>query len=352
MRSGSLPIRFMSKFAATVVVAICVLTGYAMPGWAAPREIAITATTTTLAVNPSGSLVAGERITLTATVAAVSGTVVPTGSVTFADPKGGSVTEPLDSTGKAVYSGVVPPGGTYSVFAAYNGAAGFGRSESATITKTVGSASFSELTVSGTAVVFDPDSVLTPSELASLSVNYTGGTLSATPAVKALSFAASAGQTISISASGLINCCNSTPNSPPDGYLPDVDIASLGSISGYGGPGFALLAVFTNGSPTGPAPASYDYSGGTGASSFAPVLNQVFYLGDGLTGTGSGSVQSFVVPGDATELWLGVADTLEYGLGSPSGYGDNTGSFTVSGALASSEVAAQVKQRGEPRQVR
>jgi hypothetical protein len=198
------------------------------------------------------------------------------------------------------------------------------------------SASFGPASVPGTSVVFDPDNVLSAEELSALSANLSGGDLSATPAVKAIQFHSAPGQRITISASGDIDCCDGTPNTGPDGYLPDVGITSLGSISGYGGPGFALLAVFTDGNPTGAAPPSYDYSGGTAQSAFAPLLNQAFFIGDGLTGADSGNIQSFFVPEGATELWLGIADTYVNGSGPPGGYGDNTGSFVVSGRLFSS----------------
>ena len=92
--------------------------------------------------------------------------------------------------------------------------------------------------------------------------------------------------------------------------------------------------MFTNGSPTGSAPASFNYSGGLSQSSFSPLLDQVFFIGDGLTGTGSGSTQSFAVPSTATELWLGFADAFAFG-GAPGFYGDNPGSLSVSGTLSS-----------------
>jgi hypothetical protein len=63
------------------------------------------------------------------------------------------------------------------------------------------------------------------------------------------------------------------------------------------------------------------------------VLNQVFFIGDGLTGTGSGSRQTFNVPADATELWLGYVDGGGY-EGPPADYGDNVGSLSVTGTLA------------------
>jgi hypothetical protein len=67
------------------------------------------------------------------------------------------------------------------------------------------------------------------------------------------------------------------------------------------------------------------------------MLSQVFFVGDGLTGTdavnvGSGSTQTFQVPTGATRLFLGFADAFNnfdsIGTG-PGAYGDNTGSLSV-----------------------
>jgi hypothetical protein len=52
-------------------------------------------------------------------------------------------------------------------------------------------------------------------------------------------------------------------------------------------------------------------------------LNQVFFIGDGLTGNGTGTVQQFVIPAGATRLYLGSAD------GAGANY-NNSGSFSVS----------------------
>jgi hypothetical protein len=85
-----------------------------------------------------------------------------------------------------------------------------------------------------------------------------------------------------------------------------------------------LVGVFLDDSePTNPAPASLDFSDdaiGHSFSSLAPQLRQVFFIGDGLTGTGSGSEQVFVVPPTATRLYLGIPDVY---------YDDNSGSFVA-----------------------
>jgi hypothetical protein len=61
---------------------------------------------------------------------------------------------------------------------------------------------------------------------------------------------------------------------------------------------------------------------------YSPALNQPFFIGDGLTGAGFGSVQTFHVLDDATRLYLGFADAFFF-QGLPGWYDDNTGSFTA-----------------------
>jgi hypothetical protein len=111
-----------------------VATRLVIPSASAPATVA---TTTTLTINPNANLITGEPITLTAVVKPVSGTAIPTGSVTFDDPMVGTIAVPLDSTGTAVYKTVVPAPGNDSVFASYSGAKGFLASVSGTITQLV-----------------------------------------------------------------------------------------------------------------------------------------------------------------------------------------------------------------------
>ncbi|MDA8260527.1 MAG: PEP-CTERM sorting domain-containing protein [Betaproteobacteria bacterium] len=90
--------------------------------------------------------------------------------------------------------------------------------------------------------------------------------------------------------------------------------------------------------PTGAHPESLDFTTGALGISFAslsPTLRQTFFIGDGLTGTGSGSSQSFFVPAGATRLVLGVLDSV-LPLNSHPGaaYYNNTGAFTVGYDLA------------------
>jgi hypothetical protein len=90
----------------------------------------------------------------------------------------------------------------------------------------------------------------------------------------------------------------------------------------------ALVGVFLGvASPTGgPTPAALDFSGGLNFTSLAPLIGQIFFIGDGLTSDTaiadfSGTVQSFIVPTGATRLYLGTSDGF--------GWYNNNGSFSV-----------------------
>jgi sugar lactone lactonase YvrE len=184
-------------------------------------------------------------------------------------------------------------------------------------------ASVPNLTVLGTSIIMDPDNVFSPSMLSQY-----GGT----PATLALRFTAQSGLFMTFTATGKIACCT-TIDIGPDGQSGSFTMPSVGSISGFTNPtGWPLVGVFTNGNPSGSAPAAFNYtSAGDSQLSYSPLLDQIFFIGDGLTGTGTGSVQTFYVPAGATELWLGIADVS--GSGTPGSYGDNPGSFIVSATL-------------------
>jgi len=183
---------------------------------------------------------------------------------------------------------------------------------------------FGPISVPGTSVIFDPDNVISPSHLAKM-----GGTA----AVQALTFTAGSDQTFTFSATGLVGCCG-TADIGPDGYQGNSAIYKLKSISGFRAPRtLPLVGVFTDGTPEGAAPPAYNYKKGVKRQTFSPQLNQVFFIGDGLTGTGKGSTQTFNVPATATELWLGFADAPGF-HGLPGAYGDNPGSLAVSGTLS------------------
>jgi hypothetical protein len=133
------------------------------------------------------------------------------------------------------------------------------------------------------------------------------------------------GSTITWSAFGLVA---NGPTQFPAG--PNGDIANVngyGLLSHDGGaennisdilnvPVDALVGVFLGaGVPAGTAPSPLDFSIiGLNYTSLAPVVDQVFYMGDG-------STESLTVPTGATRLFLGTMD----------GYGwyNNPGAFTV-----------------------
>jgi hypothetical protein len=58
-------------------------------------------------------------------------------------------------------------------------------------------------------------------------------------------------------------------------------------------------------------------------------------IGDGRTP--SGELQTFIVPDDATRLYLGFADGFRFG-GFPSTYGDDHGALSVTAAIETTAV--------------
>jgi hypothetical protein len=102
-------------------------------------------------------------------------------------------------------------------------------------------------------------------------------------------------------------------------------------ISGISGP-FAgwLVGVFeTDTEPTDPPPASLDFNTiDINFTMLSPAINQLFFIGDALSGHGSGSVQQFAVPENATRLFLGISDAPGY-HGAAGAYDDNAGSFVA-----------------------
>lgn len=115
------------------------------------------------------------------------------------------------------------------------------------------------------------------------------------------------------------------------------------SISGIQAPVDGFLAgVFESGAPQGDPPATLDFATiGTNFPSLSPLLQQLFFIGDGLTGDGTGSVQVFYVPSGATDLYLGIPDACFYN-GSPSCYYDNIGDLIVSYAISTASGSPRI----------
>ncbi|MBX5497277.1 MAG: PEP-CTERM sorting domain-containing protein [Bryobacteraceae bacterium] len=106
----------------------------------------------------------------------------------------------------------------------------------------------------------------------------------------------------------------------------DTKMEAQNNLSGIEVPnGLFLAGVFLGPNlPPGPPPATWVYSP---FNVLTPLLAQVFFIGDGLTGTGTGDVQQFVVPAGATRLFLGFVDGNNSWAfqGLNSHYGDNGG---------------------------
>jgi hypothetical protein len=146
------------------------------------------------------------------------------------------------------------------------------------------------------------------------------------------------GQVLTFSSvTGMVNITDPIPslNFGPDGghgLAINMNISAAAGLSGIQSFNTSFLAgVFLNGHEGDPghtAPATVDFSSNYNFTSLSPLDDQVFFIGDGLTGTGSGSVQVFNVPSDATFLVLGITDANGY-IGAPGAYFDNAGSFTA-----------------------
>lgn len=144
------------------------------------------------------------------------------------------------------------------------------------------------------------------------------------PGVSAVRFAGATGS--------VLYCGSCGPASGADGALFGFSLDSFGGLSGIVSQGRArhLSGVFLgDDEPVDPAPARLvfnDYS----FASLSPQLRQGFFVGDGLTGTGTGATQVFVPPAGATRLFLGFYDSANT---LPGWYDDNSGSISISVAI-------------------
>jgi hypothetical protein len=152
------------------------------------------------------------------------------------------------------------------------------------------------------------------------------------------------------SVTGGVSCADNNPTNPPDGggcAGALTSVSSLGGISGIVANGRTnfLVGVFLAGAQPATAPSALTFGGGGidfGFTTLSPAIGQVFFIGDGRTGTGTGAIQQFLVPSTATQLYLGIADAASF-QGAPGFYGDNTGAFT-----ASYSISAAVSSVPEP----
>ena len=143
------------------------------------------------------------------------------------------------------------------------------------------------------------------------------------------------------SVTGMVGCNFVITNGPDGTCWPGVNttVTSYGGLSGIDvdHANMFLVGVFLGpAAPSGPGPSVLKYNYGTVGSlstadaSFSPQLDQVFFIGDGLTGTGTGQKQDFDVTAGADRLYLGFADSFD---SVPSYYADDVGSLTATFAI-------------------
>lgn len=136
------------------------------------------------------------------------------------------------------------------------------------------------------------------------------------PANSPIGISVIAGHILTFSASGTTSVDGSCFVSNADGgcYTDEFGFSPgpANGISLAHVPSDGLVGVFVGAAgPSGPTPAALDFTGANASFlSLAPVLDQQFFIGDGLTGTGTGSVQQFLVPTGATTLYLAVSDSV------------------------------------------
>jgi len=176
-----------------------------------------------------------------------------------------------------------------------------------------------------------------------------GDSVPAQSPVQVQGLALTPGTQLTFTVTGSVSYLLGTPPvDPPDGSFFFKTAGANGTpssngISAMNAPVNALVGVFLgDGLPTasGPPPGLDFSQSGLGMSfpSLAPALKQVFFIGDGLTGNGTGAAQQFVVPVGATRLFLGSVDGI--------GWFTNSGAFSVqvtsSGTAAGGPLAAAV----------
>jgi hypothetical protein len=107
----------------------------------------------------------------------------------------------------------------------------------------------------------------------------------------------------------------------------------------------ALVGVFLNDlnpeNATPPSTINFNAPRATSLKMLSPALGQVFFIGDGLTRTGTGTIQTFQAPSGATRLFLGVPDAIN-ASGPPGAYDDNSGAFTITVSVVVPEPCSLV----------
>lgn len=168
---------------------------------------------------------------------------------------------------------------------------------------------------------------------------YDDGSDGAAPRV--YTFSAFPGQTITFSSVTGTWDCGTPPLYGPDGSTTSTcltrNVNPVGAFAGYASTDFtgALVGMFLEDQLPAAAPPNLRFYvsnaslGGTRTSfnTLHPKIGQVFFVGDGLTGTDAGAAQVFDVPETATHLYLGYVSSC--GNTVPGCYATNSGSLSV-----------------------
>jgi hypothetical protein len=128
--------------------------------------------------------------------------------------------------------------------------------------------------------------------------------LSQFPGAVSLSFVASGGTSQDSNT-------NSYPLVGPDGTSSSYSAPPVFDLSGLEGTFSSLVGAFLDSHATLPPPPRLRFVTQVEKSfaTLSPLVQQVFFIGDGLTGQGTGQPQSFAVPAGADKLYLGLLDT-------------------------------------------
>ncbi|MCC6243203.1 MAG: PEP-CTERM sorting domain-containing protein [Gemmatimonadaceae bacterium] len=140
------------------------------------------------------------------------------------------------------------------------------------------------------------------------------------------------------SITGTATFCGVSCAAGPDGYAssPGTQLSGSGAIGGLAVPGRVAFwtGVFT-GPMQPPSQAASAYTDLDFLSLSGMLLGQQFFIGDGRT---SGNViQQFLIPDNATALYLGFADGFAF-AGDPGYYNDNVGTFSAQYSISSAST--------------
>ena len=150
--------------------------------------------------------------------------------------------------------------------------------------------------------------------------------------LSSVSFSIPTSATVTLNSGGNYNDADGIGSADADSYNTGANhIAGITALND----GF-LAGVFLGSTTSSTTPSALTFTS-TNFTTLAPGLQQAFFIGDGLTGDGTGAVQTFYVPTGATRLALGISDACGY-HGVPGCYGDNSGvltGLTISGTEGS-----------------